>query len=99
MKTKYYISIAAAMLFTFVSLATQAQDVYEYATLVSYYKIHISYSSGKYEEKELEKNKPGMGTVLQVLAKMTEEGWEIVDTHSDNTGFNWKFFLKRKVKQ
>lgn len=69
MKTKYLIMIAAAMLLTLASLATQAQDVYEYAMVTTGLSqsglsakgtkpmLFVSFSNGSYKEIEVPQEK------------------------------------------
>ena len=94
------------MLLTLASLATQAQDVYEYATvnaqpINSVVYLYISYSSGEYKEVQVPRNtKQGydMSSTLKQIALMSKEGWEVISGVHDGASV-WRFFLKRKVKQ
>lgn len=107
MKTKRFITIAAAMLFMLASLATHAQDVYEYATISfnTNLKLYVSYSNGKFEEIPYDKNdsKPGpdvnQTVALKHIAELSKQGWEIVGFSPNGLdSMTWRYLLKRKVK-
>lgn len=93
------------MLLTLASLATQAQDVYEYATVVYAIKnvptLFVSKSNGEYNEIPVDASKWTLNTntaaALKYIAEMNKEGWELVSTNL-NDGSQWYFSLKRKVK-
>lgn len=87
------------MLLTLASLATQAQDVYEYATVSYNFKIYISYSDGKYLEESVDKAVLSTSSTVPVLKRveeMNKEGWEVIS--SEHNGNTWHILLKRKVK-
>lgn len=106
MKTKHFITIAAAMLLMLASLATKAQDVYEYATVSTWgLDYHVSFSNGEFKKVTVDKttitgggdwNQTG---VLKYIATLSKEGWEVIGFTSG--GVNdaaWKYMLRRKVK-
>lgn len=96
------------MLLMLASLATHAQDVYEYATVSMSYatgnKLSVSFSNGDYKEVEYNKDeaKPAyLNTTpaLKYIAQLNKEGWELITTSTPTGDPGWRFLLKRKVKQ
>jgi hypothetical protein len=106
MKAKKIIITAA---FALLMLGLKAQDNYEYAT-VSYFgklgsgsngTLGITYE-GKYNESEIKVDQGNPATnlapVLQVVHKMTNEGWKIYKSNEMATTdlYNYYFLLRKK---
>lgn len=95
------------MLLMLASLATQAQDVYEYASVVTLRMSNTillsqSFSNGDYKEQYIDvSNTPtnNNSSVLKVFSEMSESGWEVIDMAAAGMDNNLtKYLLKRKVK-
>lgn len=94
------------MLLTLASLATQAQDVYEYAVMSAHptLKLMISYTNGVFEELPFDYDNPKASlesdqtVVSERIADMSKQGWEIVSFTKPDGEFLWRYLLKRKVK-
>lgn len=88
-------------LFFAVSLRLEAQDKYEYANIFNYSSaVHIVRSSAQTEKIPYNKvNDPieVREQLLQIIEKMTEQGWEIMAINDD--GGVVRYYLKRKKKE
>lgn len=95
------------MLFTLASLATHAQDVYEYAT-VTYAVgskeslIYVSKENNVFQKVEVPKNGTELNIylnstpLLNYVKEMRKEGWETENSSYNGNGL-WYFIMKRKV--
>lgn len=102
MKTHIKLTLVNAFLFFGLSFSAFAQDEYNYATInYSASGLEIGVSENGKEFRSIKVPKENFISILNTtpalneVKKMTDDGWELVDTESI-VGF-YSFFLRKKA--
>ena len=104
MKVRNLILIALVLC---LSAGLKAQDKYEQAivtqgTGIKGYIIYVSVEGHEYKEILLEKgkkkNSPDNSAIIDYVAQMRNEGWEVWNANYALSDFGATYFLRRKIK-